>query len=159
MSHHQFSGWNSFKHCLLFRRSKNRFCSSLQVWPEGHCHKLAKVISAIIWFQQLGRKASVIFGSSDDQRTFDLRPLSQSSLVPTTWKESLCHCLLVRTCSGHVTNFRFWTTVTIFRLLLSLSVGQTGGGRGSQAHLHPVRNGILQIRMFVIFVLMFHTDR
>ena len=46
------------------------------------CHNLAKVISPIIWFQQLGRKASVIFGSSDDQRTY----------------------------SSHVTNFRFETT-------------------------------------------------
>ena len=28
--------------------------------------------------------------------TFDLRPLSQRSLVSTTWKESHCHCPLVR---------------------------------------------------------------
>ena len=82
MSHHQFSGWDSFKHCPLVRRSKNIFWSSLQVWSEGHCLNLAKVISPIIWFQQLGRKASVTFGSSDDQRTY----------------------------SGHATNFRFWTT-------------------------------------------------
>ena len=123
MSHHQFSGWDSFKHCPLVRWSNNIFWSSLQVWSEGHCLNLAKVISPIIWFQQLGKKASVTFGSSDDQRTY----------------------------SGHVTNFRFFATVTIFRLLLSLSVGQTGGSRGSQAHLHPVRNWIQQIWMFVIY--------
>lgn len=99
MSHHQFFGWDSFKHCLLFRRSKNIFWSSLQVWSEGHCHNLAKVISPIIWFQQLGRKASVTFGSSDDQRTY----------------------------SGHATNFRFWTTIIIVSgsdKPLSLFVGQ-----------------------------------
>ena len=93
MSHHQFFGWDSFKHCLLFRRSKNIFWSSLQVWSEGHCLNLAKVISPIIWFQQLGRKASVTVCWTEHvlvmSPTFDFGPQSQSS-------DYFCYCPLVR---------------------------------------------------------------